>query len=326
MIPLDVRNTPPMLARPAPGAGPANALAALARHGLKLGQPGTSDVWSYEIKFDGIRCMATVENGSARLLSRTGNDLTPRHRHIAKALEATFPAGDVMLDGELVCVTGDGTMTFADVARRGSKSVLMVFDVLYVNSPLESAADLRGHTYDYRGLILDRLGELMTAHGDGKLFRAVSFTDGGSLWDTAMEYRMEGLVAKRRDARYAGGQRNGHWLKIKAKHRVSALVTGLEAGEGSRASTFGALEVSLRDGQEWIKVGTVGSGFSDRDLAEVVAAITTEQPVVIDVEYLAFTRDGRLREPVYVGLRHDIKAAECTLSQISVTPSIREGR
>jgi bifunctional non-homologous end joining protein LigD len=302
MIPLGVRNTMPMLATSAPGDTPQARLAALTR----------SDAWSYEIKFDGVRCLALVEGGKATLLSRTRGDLTRKHPAVVQALEKVFSKQDVVLDGELIAMDQQGSMTLPQVARRDAQCAFMVFDVLYSND-----RDRRQSPYSVRMVVLDELGNKMLTDGTGGLLRAVRSNDGDKLWATAMEYGMEGIVAKRHTSLYAGGPRSsGAWLKVKAKHRLTALVTDLVAGQGFRKDTVGALRVSLLDDGEWDEVGEVGSGFSSRDLQEIVVVFTAEKPCIVEVEYLTLTADGRLREPVFKALRGDVKPVDCTLDQI----------
>lgn len=179
MIPLGVRNTPLIPVIDAPGDSPEKALAGLVRQ----------DGWSYEIEFTGTRARASVEGGVARLVSRTGLDLSRQHPAVMAALERTFVGKDVLLDG--ICPQEPASF--------------MAFDLLY------DGDDRRAKPYAVRAVLLDGIGERMVDDGQGRLFRAVRSSDGEKLWATTQEYGMPGLIAKQVTAPYSG---RTAWLKI----------------------------------------------------------------------------------------------------------------
>lgn len=185
MIPLRVRNAVPMMADEAPGDTPEQALAPLVNR----------DGWSFEVKFTGVRCLATVEGGKAFLRSADGADLTSDHRAVVGALEAAFPQRDVILDGILL-----------------SPDELMVFDVLY------DGHDRRTKAYAVRMVMLDRL---MADATGARLLRAVRSPDGRKIWQTSRKYDMEGVVAKKVTAPYG---KSADWLIVRGD---------MKAGDGT---------------------------------------------------------------------------------------------
>lgn len=316
MIPLDVRNQGLMLARPT-HMRPAEHVRQL--HG--------SGDWLFEPKWDGIRCLAVVERGRVTLRGRAGTDITGRYPEVVAALAETYPDADVVFDGELICFDANRVPQFSLVHRRDAQSkpatirrlaaehpaTYVAFDVLYDDE------DLRGRPQAVRSQHL----EMMATFGDwpnGSLQQTVSTGAGKRLWEMAERHRLEGVVAKRRTAPYRAG-RGGDWIKLKLKKTASVWVTGVDPGQGWRESTFGALHMTLWDGDQDVPVGSVGSGFSERELNQVCAHIRSGRPLVIEVEYLNVLTTGEgtvLRQPVFLGIRTDISPHECTIEQLEL--------
>jgi bifunctional non-homologous end joining protein LigD len=137
---------------------------------------------------------------------------------------------------------------------------------------------------------------------------------------------LEGIVAKRVDSRYEPGVRSGSWRKIPAYRWVRTVVGGFTKGEGGRSGTFGALLVGLWTGGRLRYVGSLGSGFSDRDLGAIREALdemTVDEAPFIDpaglprgatfvvpslvaaVQFREWTSAGRLRGPSFKGFTDD---------------------
>src|SRR5205823_60941 len=161
-----------------------------------------------------------------------------------------------------------------------------------------------------------------------------AFDDGNALLQAATEQRLEGIVAKRLDSRYAQGRRTRDWLKIKTHGEQEFVITGFTKGTGRRASSFGSLVLGYYQGGELVYVGNVGTGFNSREIDKLLDelrplkrptppfrevpkmpkvrksdVVWVEPKLVCEVEFSEWTHDGRLRAPSYKGLRED-KAAE----------------
>jgi bifunctional non-homologous end joining protein LigD len=279
------------------------------------------DSWAYEVKWDGVRALVAVEGGQVRATSRNGNDVTGAYPEL---LAVRCPPA--LLDGELVALV-DGRPDFGALQQRmhvrspGAELVrstpvtFVPFDVLHVEQ-----TPLLDRSYDERRAVLDDLGldAPPPFYGDGQILLESTRTQG-----------LEGLVAKRRDSVYLPGRRTGAWVKVKHVHRQSALVCGWKEGEGGRSGRLGSLLLGVHGQRGLVYVGHVGTGFTDltlRQLADVLAPLSRSSPpysqavpaeharaahwveptTVVEVEYTAWTKDGRLRHPSYKGIRDDV--------------------
>ena len=264
--------------------------------------------WWFEVKWDGYRCIASTKSGAMTLRSRRGLDLNGRFPAVA-ALD--LPSGWV-LDGEVVVFDESGRSDFS-LLQAGGIPTYVVFDVLespagpVIDRPLEERWRLLGSIgLPAKVVINDPIA------GEGKaLFAAVKARG------------LEGMVGKRSASLYTPGRRSPEWRKIAYRRRVKAVVGGWLPGEGGRSGSFGSLLVGLWyvGGLRW--VGAVGSGFSDIQLGPVRRALENlevaappftntagiprgarwiEPGIVIEVEFKEWTRDGRLRAPVFKGI------------------------
>jgi bifunctional non-homologous end joining protein LigD len=324
MIPLDLRNGTVMLAAQSKTLG--------STPGEVVEQLTDAGGWSFEPKWDGVRCLLLVEDGNATLVGRSGRDETVRYPELVGAF-ASLPSGTV-LDGELL-VFRDGTPVFNLMQRRNSQSnpariadlavtlpaTFMAFDCLVING-----VDLRPRALETRRVVLDRI----VRAGPSQLVQSPFVTDGRALWKTALEQNLEGLIAKPLGSPYRSKNR-GIWVKIKAVKRLTAIISGYDPGEGKRTGMVGALKLSLLRGSELVEVGECGTGFTDiearelrqmiddyRALAEaaIAAGEAPPEPILGEIEYQECTTDFRLRFPSWKGLRHDIKWSDCTTAQI----------
>ncbi len=277
--------------------------------------------WTFEFKYDGIRALVQLSDGTVRITNRNGRDITFRYPDVVAKLEGM--AVDAVLDGEIVCTDATGRPDYhlvhhrdAQQSARGARQLaqvspaqFVVFDVLAVNG-----VDLRVLSYLDRHHRLVELAGDLTAHGATV---PPTTTDGPAAWQVVIDLNLEGLVAKRNDSRYQG-RRSPSWVKIKRTRSVSALVSGYDAGEGSRADTFGALRLSLIDETgRLVDVGSVGSGFTEADVRRVWDRLSRgDHPIIVEVSYLEFSPTGHLRQPVFRGLRTDVDPTACTMAQL----------
>lgn len=263
------------------------------------------DAWAYEVKWDGYRVLAWVEDGRTTLRSRTGRDVT------ADYPEVSLDLPDAIVDGELVALL-DGRPDFSALQTHAFPLTFLAFDVLHAadRPTLELPYD------DRRVLLTELLPEAPP-----------SFDDGATLLATTKEQGLEGVVAKRRDGRYVPGRRTDAWVKLKHVRRQSAVVGGWKPGEGGRAGALGSLLLGLPGPEGLVFIGHVGTGFNAAtlsmlgerlgSLARSTCPFTTtpgaahwvEPALVVEVEFTQWTPDGKLRHPSYKGIREDLDAA-----------------
>lgn len=285
--------------------------------------------WVYEEKYDGIRAVAYRDGDLVRILSRTGQDLTPGFPAIVDALRK-LPDHDFVLDGELVVFDKSGVSRFQLLQRRGldprTRTVYAVFDCLrsrgrdLVRRPLEERRK--------------RLTELIPARV-GPLMRSRRLPrDGQRALGIAREKGWEGVIAKIRASPYEPGVRSRAWLKVKVRGESEFVIGGYTPPQGSRAE-FGALLVGLYERGNLRYTGKVGTGYTQetlRDLGAKLKRLRTETPpfdpeprtrgpvwvkprLVAQLAYAEWTADGKLRQPAFLGLRTDKRPEECTWAQ-----------
>jgi bifunctional non-homologous end joining protein LigD len=284
--------------------------------------PADDERWAYEIKWDGYRTLAFVENRSLRLQSSNLLDVTARWPELA-GLARHVNAESAVLDGEVVAHDEEGRPRF-ELLQRGEVPVTyIVFDVLAING-----ADTTALPYEQRRHLLEQLVE------PGPTWRVPAHQVGGGaeLLEATAAQQLEGVVAKRLGSRYHPGKRSPDWRKIKHRADQELVVGGWRPGSGSRATTFGALLLGYHDDTGTLRfAGSVGSGFDERTLGALVPWLRASRqeacpftPVpprayaadatwvapelVVQVSFTEWTREGLLRHPVFVGVRDD-KAA-----------------
>jgi bifunctional non-homologous end joining protein LigD len=274
--------------------------------------------WAAEEKLDGIRVVATINDGNVVLHNRRHVDVGHRYPDVIEALSK--PGIKAILDGEVV-VMKNGRTDFAAAHRRDAQSnarsaaalakalpaTFVAFDILQLNG-----IDIRDLSYIKRRA---RLEALAATHPGLRV--NPSSDDGEGMWADVLENHLEGLVLKRKDSRYRG-RRDSAWVKVKSLKRVSAVVCGYEQGQGHRASTFGALRLALLAGNDFIQIGSVGTGFTNEDCELIWGRIQTgDHPIIVDVEYMELTTPrGHLRQPSFCGVRNDLELTDCTYDQV----------
>lgn len=276
--------------------------------------------WAYEIKWDGYRVAVHVElGGTVRVLTRGGHDWTVRFPAIAAEAKALGPA-TMILDGEAVVLDDQGRSDFNALQKslggRGGRlasdrAVLYAFDVLYLDGH-----DVSSMSLEDRRQLLDPLMEGRT--GAIRLSEMIG-GDGVTLFDKACEFGLEGIIAKRLDAPYKPG-RGGEWRKIKCVQSASFAVVGYEPSTAVPGA-IASLLLAATKGGKFAYVGSVGTGFTHReakDLKTRLDAIQAKKSAVpikgkslmfvepvytAEVEYRAWTGDGKLRHASFKGLR-----------------------
>jgi bifunctional non-homologous end joining protein LigD len=293
--------------------------------------PHGSD-WAFEVKWDGVRLLAWCDpEGSQPLMlrSRTGRDITATYPELADL--PTALGTSAALDGEVVCFDGD-TPSFNRLQHRMHVDapsallveqypvVYLVFDLLVLDG--RSLLDL---PYATRRRFLDQL----VADGPSWRVPPMATGDGRPLLRLATERQLEGVVAKRLSSPYEPGVRSRRWVKVKIRRSQEVVVGGWLEGQRGLAGQMGSLLVGVWADGRLHFAGAVGSGLTDRDrallderftptdrcpFAEIPpldrSAVWVEPEVVVEVTFGEWSLDGRLRHPVYTGLRSDIDPAE----------------
>ena len=300
--------------------------------------------WTFEVKWDGYRAIATVSQSNVVLTSRNGNDLTTRFESVAKEIAKAVKTPDCVLDGEVCALDDEGRSSFSAMqqGKAGTPLVYYVFDLLELEGEplvelplverrkrLEAVLDKRNRTV--------RLSE--------------PFDDGRALLGAAKEQRLEGIVAKRLDSEYALGRRTRDWLKIKTHGEQEFVIAGYTKGTGRRASSFGSLVLAFYVGDQLVYAGNVGTGFNSKEIDKLLEklrplkrstppfrevpkmpkvrksdVIWVEPKLVCEVEFAEWTHDGRLRAPSYKGLREDKPAEDVRREEPIADRVVRGGR
>ena len=310
-----------------------------------IAEPFDGADWLFEIKWDGYRAIAFIENGRVRLVSRNQNELTHRYPEL-KDLPKFVKAKNAILDGEVVALDEQGRPSFSLMqqrtgfrpgGRRGLSNaevtvLYYAFDLLYLDG------------YDWRRVPLEERKkklESVLLTGDSLRYSDHYERQGKALFEIAKQKGLEGILAKKRDSVYQE-RRSSEWLKIKIRHQLECVIGGYTTPEGSRTH-FGSIVLGLYDKQgRLIHVGQAGSGFNQKSLGEIwkmlekretkqkpfygeveaLRKVTWVKPeLVAAIEYTEWTEGAnggsgpKLRAPVFLGLRDDKSSKECVLDE-----------
>jgi bifunctional non-homologous end joining protein LigD len=286
------------------------------------------DRWAYEMKWDGIRAIATVRAGRATFTTRNGIDVSATYPDLAEL--GSRVRGDATLDGEIVALNRLGRPDFGllqkrmkltrkadvDPAARATPVHFMVFDLLEANG-----SSVTGHGYDERRELLEG-----TVESGGRIQVPPAFDgDLDAAMSSSLQLGLEGVVAKKRDSSYAAGRRSRAWIKLKHHRTQEVVIGGWRPGNGRRATTVGSLLMGIPTASGLHYVGRVGTGFGDDDLDELTARLARLERATtpfVDVPR-PDARDARWVTPSLVG---EVEFAEWTPGEKLRQPSWRGWR
>jgi len=341
----------PLKAPPAGAAGPTGAVkapmpATLAPQLASLASAApTSDAWSWEIKFDGYRLMARIEDGKVRLITRGGHDWSSKMPALVKALQS-LRLESAWLDGEIVAMGSNGAPDFHALQNAFDRSRTETIDYFLFDLPYLEGHDLRATPLLQRRQLLK---QLIDEHPHEHLRFSADFdADATSILESARRLGLEGVIAKRKDAPYES-RRTETWLKLKNKLRQEFVVVGY-SDRSSGEAEIGSLLLGVYDnaGGQLVYVGNVGTGWNAATAAklktqlkkiEVGASPFGAKPLrqhrwavrdpaaqhfvkpklVAEVEFSDWTPDSQVRHARFVGLRPD-KKAKTVKRESAVTP------
>jgi bifunctional non-homologous end joining protein LigD len=304
--------------------------------------------WTFEPKFDGIRVLAFASADGVRLVTRNGKDKSFQFPEVVAALDALRRRArrPLVLDGEVVAIERPGTAgrfqslqsrmhakDAAHVARVAAKdpAVLVAFDLLQ-----DGARVLTDEPWSTRR---QRLERLLPADASGPVRASETTPDGDAMLRRAQRAGWEGVIAKRTDARYLPGARSRDWLKLKLQHRAEFVVGGWTEPRNSRPHLGALLLGYFDDAGALHYAGHMGGGFTHEGLRLMrqrldrlarrtppfVDPPRTNEPahwvrpsIVVEVKFAEWTADGRLRQPIFLGVRDDKPAREVRLERESI--------
>ena len=308
-----------------------------------LDDPPAGD-WVYELKFDGFRIVAVKNGEKVNLVSRNGNELAAKFPEVAEAVRA-LPVNDCVIDGEVVALDEQGRSSFQllqalELEGRKSPTYYYVFDLLQAEGRSLTAQPL-----EFRKEMLQRVcgdvGEPIRYSGDVG-------SDAEPLLAQVKQLGLEGLIGKQRGSVYEPDRRSGLWIKLKVLNEQEFVIGGYTPPGGSRKH-FGALLVGYYDGKKLLFAGKVGTGFNAKSLAALHKRFKAEEqpdcpfadlpskqggqwvqgitpammkrctwvnPVfVCQLKFAEWTRDAKLRQPVFLGMREDKAASDVKREQ-----------
>jgi bifunctional non-homologous end joining protein LigD len=313
--------------------------------------------WTFEPKYDGMRVLADVSSRRVRLVTRNGKDKSAQFPEIVAALRALVARARraVTLDGEVVARRGRRATTGAtagsefqqlqarmhlrdapEVARLAveAPATLVVFDMLR-----DGRTSLITRPWTERRARLEALFESAAGVRDPALALSPTSTRGTTMLARARRAGWEGIIAKRSDARYQPGARSDDWLKLKLQFRAEFVVGGFTEPRKTRPY-LGALLLGAYDGSgALVYVGHTGGGFDREGLRAMRARLErlerrtspfvdtprTNEPahwvapkLVVEVKFTEWTADGKLRQPIFLGVRDDKAARDVTIEGVSL--------
>ena len=284
--------------------------------------------WLFEIKWDGYRAIAEINESGNKLYSRNGLTFDKAYPKVFEGLRAIRK--NSIIDGEIVVFDENGKPNFQKLQNYQSRDKYaiqyFVFDILSLEG--ESLTNLP---------LIERKAILRNLLPQSNVIRFCDHVEdeGKVLFSEMQKMKLEGMIAKKKNSKYYVGKRTSDWLKIKNVQSQEAIIVGFTEPKGSR-QYFGSLLIATKNNGKLVSIGNVGTGFSDKSLKELhnklkkvirktspldvpikeTNDITWVEPELIcNIKYTEITDDGSVRHPVFHGLRVDKSRDEVQLEQ-----------
>ena len=290
--------------------------------------------WVYEIKWDGYRAIAEIENGNVKLYSRNGITFENSYPLVVQELQKI--KADSVLDGEIVVLNDEGYPEFQLLQHYESNTHrpihYCVFDILSLKGKNTCELPLTDRKKLLQSIIKKSPVVKYSEHITEK---------GIAFFNVSTEKNLEGIMAKKADSQYYIGKRTNEWLKIKNNKTQEAIIAGYTDPGGSR-KYFGALVLAIKDEGKLKYIGHTGSGFNQQSLKDMwnllqplkqsntpfKGKVKTNMPVtwvkptlVCEIKFTEITRDGMLRHPIFLHLRDDKTIKEVTMANAKLIKS-----
>lgn len=309
-------------------------------------EPFEKDEWLYEVKWDGFRTLAYIHNEKVNICSRNDKSFNERFYPLYEMLQKWDI--NAVFDGEIVVINKKGMPDFGALQTWRSEAdgqlAYYIFDILWMEN-----YDLKEVDFKDRRKVLEAVVE------ENKMIK-VSQTfniSGKEFFSLVDQMKLEGIIAKKTSSPYQEGKRTNNWLKIKAQRFQEAVIGGYTRNENT-SKKFSSLLVGIFEGEEFISLATVGTGFTNKLQTEILKKLEPlkieecpfKQPpeynkpsrfrpnppkadvfwvkpeVVAEISYRTIAPDGSFRHPSFKGIREDKNAEEVTLELASHTPDL----
>ena len=291
-----------------------------------------------------MRGIARVEDGKVTLQSRSGkSEFSDRFGAVAEQL-ALLP--DCVLDGELVVMDEQGWTNGLPAGMKPGDGSYVIFDCLEVQGTSVRSLGLRERRDTVESLLA--YATVRAAHMLGgttpNLLKSPVWDDGEKLLAWTAEHGLEGIVAKRDGSTYRDGYRGESWLKIKARAEQEFVVCGWTEGKGERAGRLGGLVIGYYAGPDAPVRGqgrrqarrtrtSCASSMEPGRLDDARRASSSkpgvnwvEPQVVMQVQFQAWTADGKLKQPIMKRIRSDKARARRRAGDVGFESTRHAGR
>ena len=301
---------------------------------LLVDKPFDDKGFLFEIKWDGERAIAYAHKDQISMKSRNQKEIAFRYPEVTREFPKALKCQKGIFDGEIVALNEKNVSSFQKLQNRIGLNDKLEIEEKSQKIPvyfyLFDCLEIDGKSVENLSLIERRkkLEKIIKPTDHIKISETID-TKGKSFYEAAKKKGLEGIIAKKKSSTYQEGKRGHDWQKIKIVSEQEMVIGGYTSGTGSRTGTFGALLLGYYKQGKLKYAGSCGTGFNEKILKELLAkfkkiktekspfdesvkikAIFLKPKLVAQIKFHEWTRDGKLRQPVYLGLRDDKKPKE----------------